>query len=105
MTGLALINRRELRMTVDEVTDLLVQEILQSRSMAISTIQMNRYGHGIEVGRKVLIDGKVFTVISTEPSLSKISVERVERHLTMEKPMPQKFGGDRPYLKRKKGRS
>jgi hypothetical protein len=62
--------------------------------------------HGLEPGDQIQIGGETFRVTAAPPTAQHVLLEKMIRpELVIEpRPMP-KFGSDRPYLKRKKGRS
>lgn len=66
---------------------------------------------GLKAGQTIQIAGDKFRIVATGPGLSQIQIERVAREVLVMPAIPEPtrnkpaFGSDRPYLKKKKGRS
>ncbi|MRW88806.1 hypothetical protein GJ699_02270 [Duganella sp. FT80W] len=66
---------------------------------------------GLKAGQTIQIVGDKFRVVGTGPGLSQIVIELAAREVSVMPALPEPprnkpaFGSDRPYLKKKKGRS
>ena len=62
--------------------------------------------HGLEPGQTIQFGGEIYRVAMPGPVINQVMIEKMTQPaVKVDKRGAQKFGGDRPYLKKKKGRS
>jgi hypothetical protein len=60
----------------------------------------------LEIDQTIHIAGENFQIVGTSPGLSQVLFEQMKRSALRGEARPKSaFGSDRPYLKKKKGRS
>lgn len=78
----------------------------EAEARAIRTVLLTGSGHGMEVGQAVHFGGKTYRVAAQGPTMREVMLEQMVRQpLSFEPPSKPAYGSDRPYLKKKKGRS
>ncbi|MYM34873.1 hypothetical protein GTP38_11035 [Duganella sp. FT94W] len=78
----------------------------EAEAQAIRSVLLTGAGHGMEVGQTVQCGGETYRVSAPWPTMRGVMLEQMVREpLSIEPPSKPAFGSDRPYLKKKKGRS
>lgn len=73
---------------------------------SVRTIAIMGQVHGLVVGQAVEFGGETYCVAALGPTMREVILEQmVRKPLSVEPPSKPAFGSDRPYLKKKKGRS
>lgn len=105
MTGWLLIGGR--RVGRLHAARMAVSAAQQAALDAARTITLTGDVSALAVGKKIHLNGEMYLISGVGPGLSQRLVELMRPHEVLAEPAQaaQKFGGDRPYLKRKKGRS